>query len=149
MFTVLERLFTQYGTPQVLRSDNGPEFIARAVKVWAMMRHSETATIEPGKPWQNGRVESFNGTFRRECLDAELFAHLREAKIVIEQWRWEYNTQRPHSRVGYRTPAEIGVESRSAVSRESSESLIAVPETSSEAAVALIGVVHPISGNLS
>ena len=122
---MLERLFTQYGTPQVLRSDNGPEFIARAVKVWAMMRHSETATIEPGKPWQNGRVESFNGTFRRECLDAELFAHLREAKIVIEQWRWEYNTQRPHSRVGYRTPAEVGVESRSAMGRESSEGLIA------------------------
>ena len=106
---MLERLFEHYGTPQILRSDNGPEFIARALRIWALLRRSEIATIEPGKPWQNGSVESFNGTFRRECLDAEEFANLREAKILIEQWRWEYDTQRPHSSLGYRTPASVYV----------------------------------------
>jgi putative transposase len=112
VIAVLERLFAERGAPQVLRSDNGPEFIARALKVWALMRHSDTATIEPGKPWQNGSVESFNGTFRGECLDREWFANLHEARIVIEQWRWEYNTQRPHSSLAYRTPAEVGREAR-------------------------------------
>lgn len=112
VIAVLERLFAAYGAPQVLRSDNGPEFIARALKVWTLMRHSETATIEPGKPWQNSSVESFNSTFRGECLDREWFANLREARIVIEQWRWEYNTQRPHSSLAYRTPAEVARETR-------------------------------------
>jgi putative transposase len=112
VITVLERLFAVYGAPQVLRSDNGPEFIARALKVWTLMHHSDTATIEPGKPWQNCSVESFNATFRGESLDREWFANLREARIVIEQWRWEYNTQRPHSSLAYRTPAEVGREAR-------------------------------------
>ncbi len=112
MIAVLERLFAQYGTPQVLRSDNGPEFIAHALSLWAKFKHSEIATIQPGKPWQNGTIESFNGTFRAECLDREWFANLREARIVIEQWRWEYNTKRPHSSLDYRTPAEVGSEAR-------------------------------------
>jgi putative transposase len=94
VIAVLERLFEQYGAPQVLRSDNGPEFIARALRIWALLRHSETATIEPGKPWQNGSIESFNGTFRRECLNAEEFAHLREGRILIEQWRWATGRRR-------------------------------------------------------
>jgi hypothetical protein len=117
VIAVLERLFAQYGTPAVLRSDNGPEFIARALRIWALMNHSEIVTIEPGKPWQNGSSESLNGTLRSECLDREWFANLREAKIVIEQWRWEYNTQRPHSSLGYRTPAEVGTEARAAMTR--------------------------------
>lgn len=148
---VLERLFERYGIPQVLRSDNGPEFIARALKVWALMNHSETATIAPGKPWQNGSVESFHATFRRECLDAESFAHLREAKILIEQWRWEYNVQRPHSSLGYRTPAEVGIESRSAMKSESSAAEIAEPEATSDATVEENReTIHPITpGNLS
>jgi len=112
VIAVLERLFEQYGAPQVLRSDNGPEFIARALRIWVLYQHSDTATIDPGKPWQNGSVESFHATFRRECLDVEEFAHLREARILIEQWRWEYNTQRPHSSLRYRTPAEFGAEAR-------------------------------------
>jgi putative transposase len=142
VIAVLERVFEQYGAPQVLRSDNGPEFIARALKVWAMMNHSETATIEPGKPWQNGSVESFHATFRRECLDAESFAHLREAKILIEQWRWEYNRQRPHSSLGYRSPAEVGDEARAAMKSESKATTIAVTKHGVE--------VHPITpGNLS
>ena len=112
VITVLEQAFARYGAPAVLRSDNGPEFVARAVKIWLLVNNSETATIQPGKPWQNGSVESFNGTLRRECLDAEYFSNLREAKILIEQWRWEYNRRRPHSSLGYRTPAEIGEAAR-------------------------------------
>ena len=118
VIAVLERLFAQYGAPQVLRSDNGPEFIARALRIWAIFNHSDTATIDPGKPWQNGTVESFHATLRRECLDAEDFAHLREARILIEQWRWEYNTQRPHSGLDYRTPAEFGAKARAEMKSE-------------------------------
>lgn len=146
VIVVLERLFEQHGAPQVLRSDNGPEFIARALKIWALLRHSETATIEPGKPWQNGSVESFNGTFRRECLDAEEFAHPREGRIVIEQWRWEYNTQRPHSSLGYRTPAEVGAEARAAMKSESRAIEIVDPVASSEADGEEVRVeVHPVT----
>ena len=149
VIAVLERLFEQYGAPQVLRSDNGPEFIARALRIWALLQHSETATIEPGKPWQNGSVESFNGTFRRECLNAEEFAHLREGRILIEQWRWEYNTQRPHSSLGYRTPAEVGTEARAVLKSESRA--IGAPGATLEAAVEEERVeVHPITpGTLS
>jgi putative transposase len=143
---VLERLFEQYGAPQVLRSDNGPEFIARALRIWALFHHSDTATIDPGKPWQNGSVESFHATFRRECLDAEYFAHLREAKILIEQWRWEYNTQRPHSSLDYRSPADVGAEARVALKSESRATAIIEPVASSNAAVEEFGVeVHPIT----
>lgn len=159
---VLDRLFAQLGPPQILRSDNGPEFIARALKIWTLLHHSETATIAPGKPWQNGSIESFHATFRRECLDAELFAHLREAKIVIEQWRWEYNTQRPHSSLGYRTPASFGAEARAAMSQQSRATAIVDPvasleavsnagsETSPGAAEIAVPNVHPITtGTLS
>lgn len=145
VIAVLERLFAQYGAPQVLRSDNGPEFIARALRIWALIHHSDTATIDPGKPWQNGSIESFHATFRRECLDAEEFAHLREARIVIEQWRWEYNTQRPHSRLGYRTPAEVGAEVRATMTQESEQAEIADPGASGEADLDRTAVeVHPI-----
>ena len=112
VIAVLDRLFAEHGTPAVLRSDNGPEFISRAPRIGSIARPSEIVTIEPGKPWQNGSIESFNGTFRGECLDREWFANLREARIVIEQWRWEYNTKRPHSSLGYRSPTEVGVEAR-------------------------------------
>jgi putative transposase len=143
---VLERLFAQHGAPQILRSDNGPEFIARALKVWTLEHHSETATIDPGKPWQNGSVESFHATLRRECLDAEYFAHLREAKILIEQWRWEYNTQRPHSSLAYRTPAEVGAEARAAMMSESKAIAIGDPGATLEAAIEGNRVqVHPIT----
>src|SRR5207244_1869166 len=146
VIAVLERLFEQYGAPQVLRSDNGPEFIARALKVWTLMNRSETATIDPGKPWQNGSVESFHATFRREGLDAEYFAHRREANILIEQWRWQYNTQRPHSSLGYRSPAEVGVEARAAMRSESRLIEIADPEAASKAAIEETRVeVHPIT----
>ncbi len=143
-WALLDRRGWKINRKQV-RSDNGPEFIARALRIRALMNHSETATIEPGKPWQNGSVESFHATFRRECLDAEEFAHLREAKIVIERWRWEYNTQRRHDSLGYRTPAEVGAEARAAMTQESSKIEIVDPGATGEADLERTAVqVHPI-----
>ena len=133
VIAVLEQLIKKYGTPEALRCDNGPEFIARALQAWAIERNIAVATIAPGKPWQNGSVESFHATFRGECLDSEWFAHRREAQIVIEQWRWEYNTQRPHSSLGYRTPAEVGAEARMAMTQESRRVEIVDPGASGEA----------------
>ena len=151
VIAVLEQMIGKYGTPAVLRSDNGPEFIARALRMWAIEKHSEIATIAPGKPWQNGSVESFHATFRGECLDREWFAHRREAKIVIEQWRWEYNTQRPHSSLNYRTPAEVGMQARAAMGQQSHYEEIVVPAASVEAAFEPTGLVEPINtgGSLS
>lgn len=106
METLLE-LFELYGTPQHLRSDNGGEFIAERLKQWLAGQGTETAYIEPGHPWENGYGESFIGKFRDECLNEEVFYNQRYAQVVIEKWRQEYNTQRPHSSLGYKTPAEI------------------------------------------
>ncbi len=145
VIAVLERLIARYGTPAVLRSDNGPEFIARALRMWAIEQRSEITTIAPGKPWQNGSVESFHATFRGECLDREWFAHRREAKIVIEQWRWEYNTQRPHSSLGYQTPAQVGARARAAVTQESRHEEIVDPAASGEAASKPTGLIEPIN----
>jgi len=146
VIAVLEGLFEKHGAPAVLRSDKGPEFIASALRIWALMKHSETATIEPGKPWQNGSVESFNGTFRSECLDREWFSNLREAKIVIEQWRWEYNTQRPHSSLGYRTPSEAAAEARIRGIPGSGVAEIVALEASQEVGLMRSNIeVHPIT----
>jgi transposase InsO family protein len=105
---VLERLsdlFVRRGVPQYIRSDNGPEFTARAVQDWLRRVRVQTLYIEPGSPWENGYVESFNGKLRDELLDREVFETLLEAKVLIERWRVEYNTIRPHSSLGYRPPA--------------------------------------------
>ncbi len=104
---VVQRLIAQYGTPAYLRSDNGPEFVAQAVKTWLAEQGIQTAYIEGGKPWQNGTNESFNGKLRDECLNMEWFRHRREAQIVIEQWRRQYNEQRPHSSLGYQPPSQV------------------------------------------
>lgn len=109
---VLEWLFLLRGAPGHLRSDNGPEFIAYALKQWLQDRHCHTLYITPGSPWENPFIESFNGTFRSECLDRWLFADGREAQIVIEQWRQEYNHRRPHSSLGYQTPAAFAEQTR-------------------------------------
>ena len=101
---ILLRLFRRYGTPRYLRSDNGPEFIANALKAWLAERGPETAYIDPGKPWQNGASESFNGTYRREVLDAEVFYSISEACIISGRWRRLYNQRRPHSSNNYRPP---------------------------------------------
>jgi transposase InsO family protein len=102
---VLGLLFLQYGCPAYIRSDNGPEFIAHSLREW--YGHLEVAPlfIEPGSPWENGYVESFNGKFRDELLNGELFYTLQEAQIIIERWRRQYNRDRPHSALGYRPPA--------------------------------------------
>lgn len=101
---VLSRLISIHGAPRYLRSDNGPEFVSRAVLKWLHKAGIDTALIDPGKPWQNGSDESFNGKFRDECLSMEWFRTRAEAKVVIEQWRQHYNVDRPHSSLGYLTP---------------------------------------------
>ena len=102
---VLARLVSERGAPLHLRSDNGPEFVSRALLAWIMAQGIDTALIDPGKPWQNGAGESFNGKFRDECLSLEWFRSRAEAKAVIESWRRHYNEVRPHSSLGYLTPA--------------------------------------------
>ena len=93
------------GIPEHIRSDNGPEFVAQELQKWLGKVGTGTLYIEPGSPWENGYCESFNGKLRDECLNGEIFYSLKEAQIVIEQWRVEYNTRRPHSALGYRPPA--------------------------------------------
>jgi putative transposase len=107
VIAVLERVFAEHGPPEWLRSDNGPEFIAEAVKQWLAERGSKPRYIDPGCPWQNAYGESFNGRLRDECLNLELFATRREAAVILEAWRCSYNAQRPHSSLGYRTPDEF------------------------------------------
>ncbi len=101
----LATLFVMHGVPAHLRSDNGPEFTATLMRRWLAALDVETLFIEPGSPWENGYVESFNGKLRDELLDREIFYTVTEAKILIERWRREYNTVRPHSALGYRPPA--------------------------------------------
>jgi putative transposase len=102
---VLSDLFILRGVPGHIRSDNGPEFIAKAVQDWIAAVGAKTAYIMPGSPWENGFVESFNARLRDELLDGEIFYSLAEAKIVIESWRRHYNSVRPHGSLGYRPPA--------------------------------------------
>ncbi len=101
----LTDLFILRGVPAYIRSDNGPEFIAEAVRDWIKAVGARTAYIEPGSPWENGYCESFNGRVRDELLNGEIFYSLREAQIIIERWRNHYNTKRPNSALGYRPPA--------------------------------------------
>ena len=102
---VLTDLFIARGVPTHIRSDNGPEFVAKAVQGWIAGIGAKTAYIEPGSPWENGYVESFNSKLRDELLDCEVFNTLKEAQVLIEQWRQHFNTVRPHSALGYRPPA--------------------------------------------
>jgi transposase InsO family protein len=100
----LSNLFIFRGIPAHIRSDNGPEFTAKAVRRWLSSLGVKTLFIEPGSPWENGYIESFNGRLRDELLDREIFTTLLEAKVLIETWRKEYNHVRPHSSLGYRPP---------------------------------------------
>ena len=102
---VLTDLFILRGPPAYVRSDNGPEFVAKAVRTWVEAVGAKTAYIEPGSPWENGYVESFNARLRDELLDGEIFFSLNEAKTVIEDWRRHYNAIRPHSALGWKPPA--------------------------------------------
>jgi transposase InsO family protein len=103
---VLEELTSLYPAPALIRGDNGPEFIAHALKRWSEASGSTTAYIEPGSPWQNGFAESFNSRFRDEFLNTELFTTVAEAQALANRWRWEYNSLRPHSALQGRTPLE-------------------------------------------
>ena len=105
----LADLFVAHGAPGHLRSDNGPEFTASVIRTWLQALDVQTLFIERGSPWENGYVESFNGKLRDELLARETFYTLTEAKILIERWRRQYNTVRPHSALGYRPPAPEAV----------------------------------------
>ena len=102
---VLSDQFVLRGVPEHIRSDNGPEFVAKAVQDWIGAVGAKTAYIERGSPWENGFIESFNARLRDELLDGEIFYSLAEARIVIESWRRHYNTERPHGSLGYKPPA--------------------------------------------
>jgi putative transposase len=101
---ILRVLFAQHGAPGHLRSDNGPEFVAQAVQTWLADCRVATLYIEPGRPWQNGKEERFNGTVRDECLNLYMFQSLSEACVRLNAFRHQYNTERPHSQLGYLTP---------------------------------------------
>ena len=109
---LLAYLFSVHGEPEFIRSDNGPEFIAHAVKGWLASSGVRTLYIEPGSPWQNAYSESFNSRFRDELLDRETFTSLTEAQVLVERYRVEHNHVRPHSSLGYRTPAQFAAEQR-------------------------------------
>ena len=100
----LSELFISHGIPDNIRSDNGPEFTADSIRKWLFRLGVNTAFIEPGSPWENGYIESFNGKFRDELLNGEIFDTIFEAKVITEQWRQHYNTKRPHSSLKYRPP---------------------------------------------
>lgn len=102
----LEVLMLKRGQPEHVRSDNGPEFVAETLKQWLSAAGIQTQYIEPGSPWENGHVESFHGTLRGGCLNREVFGNLLEAKVLVEEWRRQYNEQRPHSALGYQTPRQ-------------------------------------------
>ena len=104
---VLTRLISLRGAPMFLRSDNGPEFVSKAILQWLMEAKIDAALIDPGKPWQNADNESFNGKFRDECLSMEWFRSRTEARVLIEIWRRHYNDVRPHSSLDYQTPHEF------------------------------------------
>jgi transposase InsO family protein len=123
----LEALFVSRGTPEFIRSDNGAEFTAKTVREWLARVDVKTLFIAPGSPWENGYIESFNGKLRDELLDREIFYTLGEAKVLIERWRKEYNTFRPHSALGYRPPAPEAVQ-------------WPIPETAGPQSVATVGL---------
>ena len=104
VLVTLWQAMMQYGIPEHIRSDNGTEFIAGKIQRWLRVNQIKTLYIEPGSPWQNGYIESFHSRCRDECLNREWLLNLREARVVIEDWRQHYNTERPHSRLGYLSP---------------------------------------------
>ena len=104
VLATLWQAMTTYGIPEHIRSDNGTEFIAQKIQAWLRDNQIKTLYIDPGSPWQNGYIESFHSRFRDECLNREWLLKLCEARVVIEDWRQHYNTERPHSRLGYLSP---------------------------------------------
>jgi len=109
-FSPLEDLFIRFGIPEHIRSDNGSEFTAKAVRNWLGKLGVKTLFIEPGSPWENGYIESFNGKLRDELLNLEIFNTLLEARVLITRWRHEFNRVRPHSGLNYRPPAPKAIQ---------------------------------------
>lgn len=103
---LLDELIERYGKPDRIRSDNGPEFISQALQDWCANKEVVLHWIEPGKPTQNAYVERFNGTFRREVLDAHIFTSIRQVRQMVDAWLVEYNTERPHQGLKFMTPVE-------------------------------------------
>jgi len=110
LIEVMEKLESERGLPAHIRSDNGSEFIAKVLQKWLAQRQVKTLYIEPGSPWQNGHVESFNGSLRDECLNRELMLSVAEACVLIEDYRQHYNQERPHGGIGYRTSVQARLE---------------------------------------
>ncbi len=137
---VLSRLVSERGAPLFLRSDNGPEFVSRALLSWIVGQGIETALIDPGKPWQNGATESFNGKFRDECLSLEWFRSRAEAKVVIETWRRHFNDVRPHSSLAYLTPTEFVAQEKKQVKKDEHD---ARPHQATGRVAAISGVFAP------
>lgn len=133
-------LVSERAAPVYLRSDNGPEFVSRALMKWIVAQGIETALIDPGKPWQNGSTESFNGKFRDECLSLEWFRSRAEAKVIIETWRRHFNEVRPHSRLGYQTPAAFAAQLKAEGARRT-----VGPATGRTAAVSGASALHPVA----
>ncbi len=104
---IMARLIAEHGAPQHIRSDNGSEFIEKELRAWLASQKIKTIYIDPGSPWQNGFIESFNARLRGECLNREQLFTLTEARVVIEDWRWKYNHIRPHGSLGYTSPIEF------------------------------------------
>ena len=105
LIDVLADAMIEHGIPEYIRSDNGPEFVAQQLRKWLARTGAATLYIEPGSPWENGYCESFNSKLRDEFLNGEIFYSLKEAQVLAERWRIYYNTERPHSSLGYRPPA--------------------------------------------
>ncbi len=131
---VLDKLFSERGEPAYIRSDNGPEFIAEAIKGWLESSGVRTLYIEPGAPWENAYSETFISRLRDELLDREVFASLKEAKVLAKDYRDHYNQQRPHGALGYLTPAEFAaieaLSAQSSVPTEELKELQCVPRLS-------------------
>jgi putative transposase len=131
VMSTLHRLFIERGEPDYIRSDNGPEFIAEALKKWLAASGVKTLYIEPGAPWENAYSESFISRMRDELLERELFANLKEAQVLLEDYREHYNNHRPHGALGYLTPMEFAaIEALSAQSSVPTEELESLPRLS-------------------
>jgi putative transposase len=120
----LERGAAEFGYPKTIRVDNGPEFVAKELDLWAYMKGVTLDFSRPGKPTDNAFIESFNGKFRTECLNANWFLSLDEARVKCEAWRRDYNEVRPHSAIGNRTPMELHRIAASPASRTSEDALL-------------------------
>ncbi len=128
---MLEELIDEHGAPEYIRSDNGPEFIAYVIQDWLETQGIKTHYITPGSPWENGHIESFHDKLRDEFLNREIFYTLKEAAILLEDWRKEYNTERIHSSLDYRTPAEFSDDCKSALRTTSSSPTCSVNQNTS------------------